>query len=177
MESAQKVAGSANGAGEVDALADSEKADLAKAVADSQESASEYDLTRLANTVEGYAPKPNYIVKSALNMELIWCPPGSFIMGGETNAHLLFSLKGFISGNTKLLKRNMKKSWELIRVSLKEVGFPLKWSHGTTRSHFCEALTKKESVPNGWNFFLLRKPNGSMPVGQELQPIILGVMT
>ena len=57
VETAQKVAGSEDGAGEVDALADSEKADLVKAVADSQESASEYDLTRLANTVDGYAPK------------------------------------------------------------------------------------------------------------------------
>ena len=81
VETAQKVAGSEDGAGELNALPESEKMELAKAVADSQESASEYDLTRLANTVEGYAPKPNYIVKSALNMELIWCPPGSFIMG------------------------------------------------------------------------------------------------
>ena len=78
METAQKVTGSEDGAGEVDALADSEKVELAKAVADSQEPASEYDLTRLSNTVDGYAPKPNYIVKSALNMELIWCPPEQY---------------------------------------------------------------------------------------------------
>ena len=43
VETAQKVAGSEDGAGEVNALAESEKAELAKAVADSQESASEYD--------------------------------------------------------------------------------------------------------------------------------------
>ena len=98
METAQKVAGSEDGAGEVDALADSEKVELAKAVADSRESASEYDLTRLANTVEGYAPKPNYIVKSALNMELIWCPPGSFIMG---------EIKWFCHSNQRIL------SWKI----------------------------------------------------------------
>jgi hypothetical protein len=78
VETAQKVTGTEGGSGEIDALEESEKAELAKAVADSQESASDYDLTRLANTVDGYAPKPNYIVKSALNMELIWCPPSSF---------------------------------------------------------------------------------------------------
>ena len=64
VETTQKVAGSEDGAGRIEYLAGIEKAELAKAVADSQESASEYDLTRLANTVDGFAPKPNYIVKS-----------------------------------------------------------------------------------------------------------------
>ena len=44
---AQKVAGSSDGAGKIDALPESEKAQLAEAVADSQKSASEYDLTPL----------------------------------------------------------------------------------------------------------------------------------
>ena len=39
VATAQKVAGSEDGAGEVDALPESEKAELAKAVADSRESA------------------------------------------------------------------------------------------------------------------------------------------
>ena len=56
VETAQKVAGSSDGAGKIDALPESEKAQLAEAVADSQESASEYDLTRLANTVMGTHP-------------------------------------------------------------------------------------------------------------------------
>ena len=112
VETAQKVAGSEDGAGEVDALADSEKVDLAKAVADSQESASEYDLTRLANTVEGFAPKPNYIVKSALNMELIWCPPGSFIMGPNGNnnpAHSVILTKGFYLGKYEVAQNEYRK--------------------------------------------------------------------
>ena len=48
-----KVSGSEDGAGELNALPESEKMELTKAVADSQESLG-YDLTRLANTVEGY---------------------------------------------------------------------------------------------------------------------------
>ena len=102
VETTQKVAGSEDGAGELNTLTESEKAELAKAVADSQESASEYDLTRLANTVDGYAQKPNYIVKSALNMELIWCPPGSFIMGeGIFRTPSCFDLRLLFGKNSK----------------------------------------------------------------------------
>ena len=109
VETAQKVSGSDEGAGEVDALPESGKAQLAKAVADSQESASEYDLTRLANTVEGFAPKPNYIVKSALNMELIWCPPGSFIRGDKDEKHSVILTQGFYLGKYEVTQEEYEK--------------------------------------------------------------------
>ena len=162
VATAQKVAGSDEGAGEVGALPDSEKADLAKAVADSQESASEYDLTRLANTVEGFAPKPNYIVKSALNMELIWCPPGSFIMGptwimggrGGAFAHPVTLTKGFYLGKFEVTQEEYKEVMKDNPSEFKGAKQPVErvsWNDAMT---FCEALTKKESVPNGWKFTL-----------------------
>ena len=112
VETAQKVAVSRDGAGEVDALPESEKAELAKTVAESQESAREYDLTRLANTVDGYELKPNYIVKSALNMELIWCPPGSFIMGPNGNddpSHPVVLTHGFYLGKFEVTQKEYEK--------------------------------------------------------------------
>ena len=133
VETAQKVSGSEDGAGEVDALPESEKVELTKAVADSQESASDYDLTRLANTVEGFAPKPNYIVKSALDMELIWCPPGSFIMGPNGNnnpAHSVILTKGFILGNMRLHKMSTEPFQEITPVLLKVQDYPSNQSNG-----------------------------------------------
>ena len=116
--------------GRIECLGGIRKMDLAKAVADSQESASEYDLTRLANTVEGYAPKPNYIVKSAHNMELIWCPPGSFIMEiirkDNEPAHPVILTKGFYLGKYEVTQEEYKKSWAIIPASLKEKNCPLK---------------------------------------------------
>ena len=60
-----------------------EQAEVKQAVEQAKGASASINLNRLANTVDGYAPKPNYIVKSALDMELIWCPPGAFIMGPD----------------------------------------------------------------------------------------------
>ena len=156
VETAQKVSGSEDGAGEVDALADSEKVELAKAVADSQESASEYDLTRLANTVEGYAPKSNYIVKSALNMELIWCPPGSFVMGPDGNdnpAHPVILTKGFYLGKYEVTQ----EQYEIVigdnPSKFKGAKLPVENLSWDDAVEFCQALNRKERRL-GWNFGL-----------------------
>ena len=169
VETAQKVAGSEDGAGEVDALADSEKAELAKAVADSQESASEYDLTRLANTVDGYAPKPNYIVKSALNMELIWCPPGSFIMGNnreDSAAHPVILTKGFYLGKYEVTQEEYKIVMKNNPSEFKGERLPVEMVSWREAVAFCDLLTKKERK-QGWKFSYLPKPNGSMLVELE----------
>jgi len=166
VETAKKVAGSQDGAGEVNALPEPEKAQLAKAVADSQESASEYDLTRLANTVDGFAPKPNYIVKSALNMELIWCPPGSFIMGpcnnrNESNnrttedspAHQVILTKGFYLGKYEVKQEEYERVMRNNPSRFKGDNLPVRvsWNDAVL---FCETLTRKENVPSGWEFSL-----------------------
>ena len=58
-------------------------------------------------------PKPNYIVKSALNMELVWCPPGAFIMGpGQDNdspAHPVILTKGFYLGKYEVTQEEYEK--------------------------------------------------------------------
>ena len=158
VETAQKVAGSEDGAGEVNALAESEKAELAKAVTDSLESASEYDLTRLANTVDGYAPKPNYIVKSALNMELIWCPPGSFIMGpgsgDDEPAHHVILTKGFYLGRYEVTQEEYGKIMGNNPSHFKGAKLPIEMVSWNDAMAFCEALSKKAPVPYGLKFTL-----------------------
>ena len=161
VETAQKVAGSEDGAGEVNALPESEKVELAKAVADSQESASEYDLTRLANTVDGYAPKPNYIVKSALNMELIWCPPGSFIMGpgrGDNEpAHPVILTKGFYLGKYEVTQEQYEKIMGSNPSEFKGEKLPVENVNFNDVKAFCDALKKKERVHVIMNLYYQRK--------------------
>jgi len=160
VETAQKVLGTQDGAGEVDALAESEKVQLAKAVADSQESASEYDLTRLANTIDGYAPKPNYIIKSALNMELIWCPPGGFVRGGagenSTPAHPVILTKGFYLGKYEVTQ----EQYEIVmKEKPKQVydGKNMPVSESSPQD-FLRILNKRAKYANelasGWHFTL-----------------------
>jgi formylglycine-generating enzyme required for sulfatase activity len=157
LATAQKIAGSANGAGEVDALPESEKLELAKAVADCQESASDYDLTRLANTVGGFAPKPNYIVKSALNMELIWCPPGSFIMGPNANddpSHPVVLTHGFYLGKFEVTQQEYEKVMGNNPSKFKGDKLPVESISWNDAVSFCEALDKKERTSWGWKFGL-----------------------
>jgi len=154
VETAQKIAGTEGGSGELDALEESEKAELAKTVAESQKSASEYDLTRLSNTVDGYAPKPNYIVKSALNMELIWCPPGSFIMGGANDAHPVILTQGFYLGKCEVTQEEYQQVMGINPSKFKGDRLPVERVSWNNAVAFCEALSKKEGVPKELKFSL-----------------------
>ena len=157
VNTAQKIAGAQDGAGKVNALPESEKAELTKAVNDSQESASKYDLTRLANTVDGYAPKQNYIVKSALNMELIWCPPGSFIMGpggNESPAHGVILTTGFYLGQYEVTQEEYEKVIGFNPSEFVGDKLPVEDVSWEDASKFCEILNKKERTPRGWVYTL-----------------------
>jgi formylglycine-generating enzyme required for sulfatase activity len=157
VNTSQKIAGSQDGAGKVNALPESEKAELTKSVNDSQELASEYDLTRLANTVDGYAPKQNHIVKSALNMELIWCPPGSFIMGPSGNddpAHPVILTKGFYLGKFEVTQEEYEKVMGNNPSEFVGDKLPVEDVSWENAFKFCEILNKKERTPRGWVYTL-----------------------
>ena len=108
VETAQKVIGTEGGLSDVDYLTSAKKIELANAVSESKKVASQYDLKRLANTVEGYAIRPNLITKF-LDMEMIWCPPGSFIMGEGVDAHRVILTKGFYLGKNEVTQEQYER--------------------------------------------------------------------
>ena len=155
VETAQRVIGSEGGAIDVTALPETKKIELANAVADSNKIASKYDLTRLANTVEGYATKPNYIVKSALNMEMIWCPPGSFIMGEGADAHPVILSKGFYLGKLEVTQEQYERIMGNNPGTFKGENLPVEMVSWDDAMAFCKALNRRERrVPRGWEFTL-----------------------
>ena len=154
VETAQKVVGAEGGVSDFSALSETKKIELANAVVDSKKVASKYDLSRLANTVEGYANRPNYIVKSALDMELIWCPPGSFIMSEGGNAHPVILTKGFYLGKYEVTQEQYEKVMGNNPGKFKGENLPVERVSWDNAVAFCKALTQRERVPPGWEFTL-----------------------
>ena len=169
VETAQKVVGGEGGVSDVDALPDDTKNELANAVADSNKVASKYDLSRLASTVDGYASKPNYIVKSALNMELIWCPPGGFIMGSEGSEddthyrkkpHPVIFHEGFYLGEYEVTHGQFQQVTEgkinNVRANQDAKLIPLnnaaEYLSRQDVIDFFNALSLKEEIQKGWIF-------------------------
>ena len=94
-------------------------------------------------------------------MELIWCPPGGFVMGpsGEDSpAHPVILTKGFYLGKYEVTqeeyekvtskKANFKKSSKF-----KGAKLPVEMVSWNGAVAFCEALNKKEKK-RGWKFSL-----------------------
>ena len=154
VETGQEIVGSELGASDIDSLPDTKKIKLTNAVLESIKVAVNYDLPRLANTVEGYTTKPNYIVKSALNMELIWCPPGSFTRGVGKDDNSVILTKGFYLGKHEVTQEQYKRVMRENRSSFKGKKFPVEKVSWHDAIAFCNALTMKERLPRGWGFVL-----------------------
>jgi sulfatase modifying factor 1 len=154
VETAKK-AGAVKGAlAKLEDMSASEQAEVKQAVEQAKGASASIDLNRLANTVDGYAPKPNYIVKSALGMELIWCPPGGYVRGEGDSAHQVILTKGFYLGKYEVTQEEYEKVMGINPSEFKGEKFPVEMVSWIDAVEFCEALNKKERIPRGWKFAL-----------------------
>jgi formylglycine-generating enzyme required for sulfatase activity len=156
VETAKKAGTHKGVPAKLEDMSASEQAEVKQAVEQAKSASASIDLNRLANTVDGYAPKPNYIVKSALNMELIWCPPGSFIMGpgqGDSPAHPVILTKGFYLGKFEVTQEEYEKVMSKNPSKFKGAKLPVEMVSWNGAVAFCEALNKKEKK-RGWKFSL-----------------------
>jgi formylglycine-generating enzyme required for sulfatase activity len=132
----------------------SEQAEVKQAVEQVKGAAASIDLNRLANTVDGYAPKPNHIVKSALGMELIWCPPGGYVRGDGDSAHQVILTKGFYLGKFEVTQEQYEKVMGKNPSQFKGDKLTVEQVSWTDAVEFCDELNKKERIPRGWEFAL-----------------------
>ena len=103
----------------------------------------------------------NYIVKSALNMELIWCPPGKFVMGPGNEGYAGVSPSfeavlshGFYLGKTEVTQKEYEEVIGENPSSFKGEGLPVDSVSWYDAVEFCNALNEIESKPVGWEFSL-----------------------
>jgi len=155
FQKAESKSGDPTKVGEMNA---SEQEEVKHGVKRSKQASELIDLKRLANTVDGYSPKPNYIVKAALNMELIWCSPGSFIMGPDEKrkdspAHPVILTQGFYLGKFEVTQEQYEKVMGRNPSSFRGQNLPVDTVSWNEAVKFCDLLTTRERL-NGWSFAL-----------------------
>jgi sulfatase modifying factor 1 len=157
VETAKKAGTRKGVPAKLEDMSASEQAEVKQAVEQSKVASASIDLNRLANTVDGYEPKSNYIVKSAFNMELVWCPPGGFIMGpGQNNdspAHPVILTKGFYLGKYEVVQKEYEKVTGFNPSNFKGEKFPVEGVTWNDAVAFCDELNRKERK-RGWEFAL-----------------------
>jgi sulfatase modifying factor 1 len=128
----------------------SEQSEVKQAVERTKQASESIDLNRLANTVDGYKPKPNYFVKSALDMELTWCPPGGYVRGEGDSAHQVILTKGFYLGKFEVTQEQYEKVMGKNPSQFKGDKLPVEMVSWNDAAAFCEELNKKERILHGW---------------------------
>ena len=154
VETAKKAGAVKGVPAKLEDMSASEQAEVKQAVEQTKQASASIDLNRLANTIDGYEPKPNYMVKSALGMELIWCPPGGYVRGEGDSAHQVILTKGFYLGKFEVTQEQYEKVMGKNPSQFKGDKLPVEQVSWNDAVEFCDELNKKERIPRGWEFDL-----------------------
>jgi len=115
----------------------------------------EIDLNQLAYFFQG--PKGRKYTVKFIDMELIWCPPGKFIMGpssGDSSpAHPVRLTKGFYLGKYEVTQKQYQKIMGKNPSNFKGEKLPVEMVSWNDAVAFCELLSKRERSL-GWKFAL-----------------------
>lgn len=159
VETAEKVDGSQKGSGKTKQLTEEEGQFISKAIFESRELVSRYDLRRLMETVEGYSLKSNFTVKSVFDLEMIWCSPGGFFMGDDgvdSTPYPVILTRGFYLGKHEVTQKQFQEVMGLNPSEFKGADLPVENISWEDAMAFCEKLNRMESKrkPKGWDFTL-----------------------
>jgi sulfatase modifying factor 1 len=154
VETAKKAGAVKGVPAKLEDMSASEQVEVRQGVEQAKQASAEIDLNRLANTVDGYASKPNYIVKSALDMELIWCPPGGYVRNIDGIApHQVILTNGFYLGKYEVTQEEYEKVIGTNPSNFKGEKLPVEQVSWNDAVAFCEELNQKERKRD-WEFAL-----------------------
>jgi len=155
VETAKKAGAVKGVSAKLENMSASEQVEVEQAVEQAKQASADIDLNRLANTAHGYSQKNIYFTKS-IDMELIWCEPGSFIMGnnrGDSPAHSVVLSKGFYLSKYEVTQEQYEMVMKNNPSEFKGVKLPVEMVSWRDAVSFCDSLTKKERK-KGWEFSL-----------------------
>ena len=155
VETAKKAGAVKGVTTKLEDMSASEQAELKQVVEQTKGASASIDLNRLADTAHGYSQKNIYFTKS-IDMELIWCEPGSFIMGnnrGDSPAHSVVLSKGFYLSKYEVTQEQYEMVMKKNPSEFKGEKLPVEMVSWRDAVSFCDSLTKKERK-KGWEFSL-----------------------
>jgi formylglycine-generating enzyme required for sulfatase activity len=118
---------------------------------DQKDKIEDTDSNTTVNDVSEYGKKPYYFVKSALDLEMIWVKPGTFIMGPANPGwptHKVTLTKGFYLGKFEVTQEQYEKVMGNNPSVFKGYKLPVDSISWYDAVAFCEALTKMELQKN-----------------------------
>jgi sulfatase modifying factor 1 len=158
LKNTQKVGSGRDGLMKLANLSEQEKEEIKVGVTKAKKASSNIDINRLSNTVEGYSQKRNYLIKS-INMEMIWCKPGSFVMGPHGDGstfpeHPVIITRGFYLGKFEVTQQQYTKVMGNNPSLFKGPNRPVESVDWGNAVSFCETLSRNEEIKKGWKFSL-----------------------
>ena len=134
-------------------LSESEKDKIQRSIKLAQKNSAGIDLNQLAKTAAGFSRKSEISIKSAGNLEMIWCPPGGFTMGpsiidGQPSHEVVLN-KGFYLGRFEVT--NLQYREVMGKGAKNKLPVYVSWKDAMS---FCRTLNTKEKLPFGWTFTL-----------------------
>jgi len=150
----KKITGLKEKSSNMQSLSNEEQVVIKKSLEQVKLAVADIDTNRLAYFIQG--PKGRKYTVKSIDMELIWCLPGSFVMGpdGEGSpAHPVILTKGFYLGKYEVTQEQYEKITGKNPSNFKGEKLPVEMVSWNDASAFCELLSKQERSL-GWEFTL-----------------------
>jgi sulfatase modifying factor 1 len=133
------------------------KVDVRQPSKDKEQAPADPDLNRSSIKIDPPVSMPNYLANSALNMELIWCQAGRFIMGPgqerDSPVHEVILTKGFYLSKYEVTQEEYQRVMGKNPSKFRGTKNPVEQVSWNDVMAFCKALTKSEGK-QGWEFTL-----------------------
>ena len=112
----------------------------------------------LEREMEKAVTEGSYLVESAVNLPMIWCKPGDFVMGDENNSRNVTLTNGFFLGKYEVTQEEYHKVMGGNPSEFKGAQLPVEKVNWIKAMEFCEKLTEMETksgrLLNGWTYTL-----------------------
>ncbi len=153
----KKIIGLKEKPSNMQSLSNEEQAVIKKSLEQVKLAVADIDINQLAYFIQG--PKGRKYTVKSIDMELIWCPPGKFIMGpgpesvDNSPAHPVVLTQGFYLGKYEVTQEQFEGVMGNNPSEFRGDKLPVEKVSWDDAIAFCEALTKKEGK-RGWEFSL-----------------------